>query len=188
MTGIFIEVTGTQCSGKTSVARAFASMYGARYVAVEAEECWEVWDRGRQYCFLAVMGAKWFEAVSLAAVGGRVIVDHSLLGIAGYSDFFGDTRTAEHASRAWLAGRRMLRKIKAKHLLVILTASPEVLRERCSSRGRSVSGWEAETAGRIQDAILERAARTASRGYLVIDTTYASIPELARSLASRIGL
>ncbi len=187
MPGLFLEITGTQCSGKTSVAKAVAAMYSARYVAVEAEECWTEWSRGRQHCFLAVMGSKWLEALSMAVKGGKIVVDHSLVGVAGYSDFFGDTLTSRYASSAWRAGAEILRETGTRHLLVVLTASPRVLEERCSSRRRPVSDWEAETAAKIQEAILARVAETVQRGYMVVDTSSSSIIDTVRAVISRIG-
>ncbi len=154
MRGIFLELVGTQCSGKTRVAIELSRRHGFHYYPVEAEECWNVWD-GRQYCFAVVMSSSWLRAVSKAVEGGNVVVDNSLLGVAGYSRFFGEKVVERHALEVWDSVKTILSRAMVKHVIVLLVADAETLIQRCKMRQREVSEWESRTAIDIQEKIKE---------------------------------
>jgi len=185
---IVVELVGTHCAGKTTIARLLAGR-GFESVYLDANACGEGEPYARQRCITVRFSRAYEEVEELVAAGKNVVMDNSLLSVVAYNILYG-VKNPLRPVAAWADHvERIVRRHGARWVIVFVTADCDTLRKRCIERGRPNSRWEAETTCHV-DEILRRTVPTLPPPVsyvpkLVVDTSRPPQPD---KLAKKIHI
>ena len=147
-----VELAGTHCAGKTSVARALAER-GFVLVGLDALVCRAGNPYARQRCIVRRFSLAYDEVERLVAEDRDVVMDNSLLSVAAYNILF-EVRDPLAPARLWTERvARITGKYNVVWVTVVLRCDCEELRRRCRERGRAGWEWEAETACHVDEIL-----------------------------------
>ena len=149
---VVVELVGTHCAGKTTIARLLAGR-GFEPVYLDANVCGGGSPYARQRCIAIRFSRAYEEVEKLVARGKNVVMDNSLLSVAAYNILYGVKNPMAPAAMWADHVDRISRRYGARWLLVLVTADCETLRKRCIERGRPNSRWEAETTCHVDEIL-----------------------------------